>query len=830
MAVFLPLTLTASDDTCADVLAIFARGSGQDEIGAGSDAEHAAIFFEELESRNDGSLTIETIDLDYPAAGIRHFGNAKFPWFPGNYRDSVANGINELDQQMMSRTHCTEQEVILGGFSQGAHVVGDTLDDIADYVWVESKIVGVGLFGDPKFNPSSYAAHGTFQAPQRDRFINSGGILGSRNEFPSIFQGRVESWCRYMDGICENSITEAIGNMPAHIDSYQNREIPIFINQVASKIDGLDHQDTLSYTPSFSEELDVMIVAENIKGNTHNTVLGVMAGSSKLADTLDRFDDLSDDTRFAYLGYGGGFNFETTNPNTWLKHYQFTRDKTDFMQSMSDETSYRTNSAHPLNALMKAFEYEWREDARKIIFLATNWRNPEEVETNTGYSLESVINTAESMGISIYPLSSSRLNPYSGDADAARAERYDRMASRTGGLRFPLSLVNSGAGGMLSNIANAIPAFPDIYNGKPGIVDEPGEEFIFDASGWINRDNIDPLRYRWNFTGGHIGFHDPEAIIYDDPTVYHRYDDPYQGFIRNRIQTTNWQGDWRLGTVGVKATMFIPVDIDPDRGHVPNINTPEDFKVIVDQGSFKVSWAPPDNAAPAQLRGYRLHTADGSEVLNTFRKDAKGAEILEVPKRTNPHILLNAISAQGESDTVAPEVTIITSEDDSDSSSGEDSEIDQGDISDSGNNEPDDLDNRSSDNNNHADDNLDEGSQESDNLDGPDDTDDNSQNNESEDSDNEDSFNQEPIFTSDSQNTNSVAEPASLIDIFLQDKSSVMKLISMTSFGKSDIDNTANVLGVDDQSKVYWLWGLLIVVAITLAYSLYRYKVRRSLT
>ncbi|MEX0934310.1 MAG: hypothetical protein WDZ42_00755, partial [Candidatus Saccharimonadales bacterium] len=169
-------------------------------------------------------------------------------------------------------------------------------------------------------------------------------------------------------------------------------------------------------------------------------------------------------------------------------------------------------------------------------------------------------------------------------------------------------------------------------------------------------------------------------------------------------------------------------------------------------------------------------------------------------------------------------------EDDSDSSSGEDSEIDQDDISDSGNNEPDDLDNGSSDNNNHAGDNLGQDSQESDNLDDSGDAlDESSPDNEGDNDDNNeaaDSLDKESILGDSNQDINSAAENLSLVDVFLQDRSIVMKLIAMASSGENDMNNATNVLGVDDQSKTYWPWALLLTAMVALTFLLHRHKTK----
>ncbi len=800
---------TAEADTCADVLAIFARGSGQDHIdSSGSDIDHTATFFDELESRNDGSLTIETVDLDYPAPGIESFLNAKFPFFPGGYRKSVSSGVDQLEQELLDRSHCEDQKIVLGGFSQGAHVIGDALEVVASYGGIESRVVGIGMFGDPKFNPDSYAAHGTYQAPQHNRLLNSGGILGSRDEFPGFFEDRLQSWCRYMDGICENSLTDAVMHMPAHTESYQNREIPTFINQVADSIAGLSYEPTYEYSPDLSENLDVMFVAENIESNLHQSRLRSMAVYHQLDDILHGLDGLSESTRFAYLGYGGGSS-GLSDPDLWLQHGPFTDDIDEFINDIRDNTrDWRSNRAHPLNALVKAFEYDWRDDARKIVFLITDRGHPEEVEADTGYTLESVINTAQASEISIYPISSRLLNPDLSELDAERVARYERLADETQGIRFPGNLGSSGTTSLLHAVVNTIPIFPDIYNGRPGIVDEPGEEFIFDLSEWRNQNYYDKdIRYRWRFSSNDTTFLGPTEIVYS-PTVYHQYDEPFEGFVRAQVQGEHWLGGFSR-TPNILTNLIIPVDIDPDRGYVPNINTPRDFEVIVEDGSLNASWSPPDNASPARLRGYNLYTADGEE-LATLDSKLNGVDITNITDDHDPNILLSAISAQGESQKISPKVTVITD--------GE--QVDNNPDENTGEN----VDNEESDNDQYSDDLVADIGSDGDEPEPIDQTNESERNQDQEDglisgsgdSDFRDEQQELGIFNNDGSN---------LLGMFFEDRFNIIKLASI-SMPTADINNSrANVLGVGDENRRYiWPYLVSIFFFLSAGYLIYRRK------
>ncbi|MFZ2545292.1 MAG: cutinase family protein [Candidatus Saccharimonadales bacterium] len=69
------------------------------------------------------------------------------------YGDSVKQGVGELKSYLAQRYNkckSTGTQYILGGYSQGAQVVGQALPDIAREI--RDNIVFAGFFGDPKLH------------------------------------------------------------------------------------------------------------------------------------------------------------------------------------------------------------------------------------------------------------------------------------------------------------------------------------------------------------------------------------------------------------------------------------------------------------------------------------------------------------------------------------------------------------------------------------------------------------------------------------------------------------------------------------------------------
>lgn len=86
--------------------------------------------------------------------------------------------------------NCPKTRIILLGYSQGAHVVGDAI--VADLSKATRKhISAVGLFGDPRFNPD---LRGSFSSTAQ------GGVFGKRPSWPSGMY--IVNACNKQDNVC----------------------------------------------------------------------------------------------------------------------------------------------------------------------------------------------------------------------------------------------------------------------------------------------------------------------------------------------------------------------------------------------------------------------------------------------------------------------------------------------------------------------------------------------------------------------------------------------------------------------------------------------------
>lgn len=169
---------------------------------------------------------------EYPAVGGSNWVAFQIndgTWnFPG-YGVSVRIGTDELVAYLNQRViSCPQEAIVLGGFSQGADVIGWALQRSgygALSAAARQHIAYVALYGDPTFDAGNPYDRQSNRAPWWVRGNSPGwydiegvpsakdGILGPRSPYaPSDFQGRFGSWCDQYDDACNGDVAAAAAN------------------------------------------------------------------------------------------------------------------------------------------------------------------------------------------------------------------------------------------------------------------------------------------------------------------------------------------------------------------------------------------------------------------------------------------------------------------------------------------------------------------------------------------------------------------------------------------------------------------------------------------
>jgi Cutinase len=181
---------------CADYLVIDSRDSGAEP----RPSMPGLRFFAEATERFR-TQTVRQLANPYPAAGGIPTPSGGAVNVRSSYARSLADGKSRLRRLVASRLRaCPKAKVFLTGHGQGAHLTGDVYHALAGArpSWF-GRIVGVALFGDPRFNSADRrAARGT------PRFrVGRNGFLGPRKPFPASTRGRVRSFCHRHDYVCQ---------------------------------------------------------------------------------------------------------------------------------------------------------------------------------------------------------------------------------------------------------------------------------------------------------------------------------------------------------------------------------------------------------------------------------------------------------------------------------------------------------------------------------------------------------------------------------------------------------------------------------------------------
>ncbi len=244
-----PVALVRADTPCGDVLVIYARGSTYQPNGSdfqafyGSDAHPTAGIVPHV-NRNDVAINSYQLGdnggyggFRYDAVGdIATLASSVLPFLPGSaYANSVAQGVGELHAYLADRAAACPGEVyVLGGWSQGAQVVGTALEGLDRSV--RDRIAYTALFGDPKLDTGNVRAPfgttsfwsactpATSSPPWKrwDDCAIAGGYLEARTPYvPDDMRLRVGSWCEEVhplnlpgagDGVCDGFTGDLIAS------------------------------------------------------------------------------------------------------------------------------------------------------------------------------------------------------------------------------------------------------------------------------------------------------------------------------------------------------------------------------------------------------------------------------------------------------------------------------------------------------------------------------------------------------------------------------------------------------------------------------------------
>lgn len=185
---------------CPAVAFIAARGSGQNlglgGYSAGLGSRGAAVLKGLRQRLGLTRYELPAIAVDYPAAAIT-MGTTLGPGaFPGEYRWSLEEGVIHTRLAILrSIIACPDTRLVLFGYSQGAHVIGDAFSQLDTQK--RNHIDRVILLADAAYRPDDD------RVAYRPARLRGVGIKGARAPFPRGDAAIIESWCWDRDAVCQ---------------------------------------------------------------------------------------------------------------------------------------------------------------------------------------------------------------------------------------------------------------------------------------------------------------------------------------------------------------------------------------------------------------------------------------------------------------------------------------------------------------------------------------------------------------------------------------------------------------------------------------------------
>jgi len=210
------------DTTCADVVVLGVRGSGQAadlNRGVGKEVVRTVTALaRRVESRTGASVRLEAVRYDAS-------GTATDP----SYLEHVTAGARLVARHADDLVRqCPDTRIGVVGFSQGAQVVHAFADDVRPDV--ARHVVLIGLIADPRRNPDDRIRHWSYT----DRVVPRPGLLGAGPPIDADVRATAISFCNAADEVCNGRGIRGEKTSAAHRFFYEQ---PAHVRSTAEQLD-----------------------------------------------------------------------------------------------------------------------------------------------------------------------------------------------------------------------------------------------------------------------------------------------------------------------------------------------------------------------------------------------------------------------------------------------------------------------------------------------------------------------------------------------------------------------------------------------------------------
>lgn len=578
-----PATAAVVDSACATVDVVFARGSGQ-AVGSSGESDR---FRDQIAARVSSPLTVAFYELgsesvgghQYPAVPVGtgswdSITNSSGAFFSSggafSYGASVDQGVDELDAYIQKRiAKCPDALFILGGYSQGAQVIGETYVERLTTA-ERGRVVFNALFGDPKlYLPEGEsvlwwdapACKGEDFSEWRRAVPNcdtDNGSLGARKPYlPASWTSTTGLWCADVDYVCGSS--KAVWDTSGH-GTYANaggdvdhgaQEAVERLKERLPSDDGDELDVQIHYLTSGSTGLDVAFVVDST-GSMSGQINQAKAIASSLSTVV-----AANRGRVALVEYrdaGDAFTARVLSP--------LQESTTDFSAQLAGigvDGGGDTPEAL-LHALKTTFDgLDWRPGATKaaIVLTDADYHDPDLVDGSTLASVAA--RSLEIDPVNVYPVVPAFLESY-----------FQPLAEATTGE----VVVNTGdAASALGEALTHIQTRPVPLLALNGYHGSVGSTMHFDATASYSVSS-EIVKWDWDFDGDGV-----YEVLDGEPVADHTYTAEFDGFAQLRVTDAD----------GLVANVSAPVTIGPAPA---SATQPADTVAVTGAGSTAtVTWA-----------------------------------------------------------------------------------------------------------------------------------------------------------------------------------------------------------------------------------------------
>ncbi|KAF9032353.1 cutinase [Panaeolus papilionaceus] len=208
------LAAPAPVSPCAAVHIIAARASTE---AAGAGIIGALV----QQVQRSSSQTVSTSNVSYPATLT-------------NYPSSSAQGTAATKTLLTTQANnCPNQKIVLVGYSQGAHIIGDAVagggggalgaQTSPVSATIANRVVALVQMGDPRHVP--------FQSFDRGTSLRDGLYPRlSSQQYSSTLQSRIQSFCDFGDPFCDGGLLTTVHL--TYLDRYQDDAAAFILQKI----------------------------------------------------------------------------------------------------------------------------------------------------------------------------------------------------------------------------------------------------------------------------------------------------------------------------------------------------------------------------------------------------------------------------------------------------------------------------------------------------------------------------------------------------------------------------------------------------------------------